>query len=179
MASSLGRTEKLFELGLIKADHGLPIDDGDGGGSEPELQEFLKGGWIFTDVLGLEGDTLSRKKLFLLVATASARLCVQHDLFRHGFLPGGKYRCLRVLVLRAKPIEPRIHYMGLRQVGQCETWFLRAGRAKTKIEARGRRLRIGLCTSKSHGTPRRGPVVWSEKKRGEAYLAPIAGIRIP
>jgi hypothetical protein len=114
MASSLGRTEKLFEFSLIKANHGLPIDDGDRGGSEPELQEFLKGSWIFTDVLGLEGDTLSRKKLFLLVATASARLCVQHDLFRHDLLRGGEYRWLRLLDERAKPIQPRNHYMGLR-----------------------------------------------------------------
>ena len=109
----LRRSQQLFEFGLIKTDHGFAINDGDRGSPEAEFQEFLEGGWVLPDVLRHEAHALVRKKLFLLVATASAGLRVDNDLFRHGHLPGGSYRCPRLPGQRLKPLDLQGHYMRL------------------------------------------------------------------
>jgi hypothetical protein len=89
----LDQAQQSFQLPPVKAYHGLAIDDGDRGGPEAQLQELLKSGGILSNVLRHEGDTLLGKKLFLLVAAASAGLRVHDNLFRHGLLPGSECRC--------------------------------------------------------------------------------------
>jgi hypothetical protein len=75
------------KLLLIEADHGLAIDEGNRGCSEPQLQEFLQGRLIRSDVLVDKRNLMSRKKLFLLIAGASPGRRVQHDLLGHPFPP--------------------------------------------------------------------------------------------
>jgi hypothetical protein len=89
----LGQAKQSLQFPAIEADHGFAVNDGDRRGSVSELQKFLKRGRILPNILRLEDDTLLRKKLFLLIATASAGLRVHNHVFRHGLLPGGEYRC--------------------------------------------------------------------------------------
>ena len=90
LISELGKAQQSFQLPPVKAYHGLTIDDGDRGGPEAQLQELLESGGVLSNVLRHVGDALLGKKLFLLVATASAGLGVQDNLFRHGFLRGSE-----------------------------------------------------------------------------------------
>lgn len=66
--TALAETEQPLELAAIETDHHLAIYDGYWSSPITELLEFLKGCLVFLNVFVHEGNTLLRKKLFLLVA---------------------------------------------------------------------------------------------------------------
>lgn len=82
----LRQPEEAFELPAIKANHCLPINEGDGGRPKAHLQELLEGDLIRPDVLVHEGYPFSRKKLFLLVAGPSPGLRIHDHLLGHCLL---------------------------------------------------------------------------------------------
>lgn len=84
---ALADAENLLDLSLVEADDHLAIDDRDRGCSETQLLQFLQRLLIFEDILCDKFYTPLRKKLFLLVAEASAGLDVDDHLFRHDCSP--------------------------------------------------------------------------------------------
>jgi len=85
-ARSSGEPEQLLEPLPVKADDHLAIDDGHGRRTDAELQQLFERLLVFTNVLGRKGDTLLRKKLFLLVTGGSSGLRIDDDLLCHDFL---------------------------------------------------------------------------------------------
>lgn len=82
---ALRQGEQPFELPPVEANHGLPINEGDGCGPVPHLQELFHRCLVFADVLVRECDALLRKKLFLCMARPSPGLTVHDHLFCHRF----------------------------------------------------------------------------------------------
>lgn len=82
-SDALAQPEQSLEFPAIEADHHLTINDGDWGCPIAEPQQFIKSRSVFLDVLIHKGDTLLRKKLFLLVTCPSARLTVHGDISCH------------------------------------------------------------------------------------------------
>ena len=79
-------SQQLLQFRLIKSNHRLPIDKGNWGRPETQLNQLVEGILVGSDVLRYELHALTRKKLFLLFATASPRLRIHHHLLRHGVL---------------------------------------------------------------------------------------------
>jgi len=80
---TLADAEQSLDPPPVEAYDHLVIDDRNWGCSEPQLLQFLQRLLIFEDILCDKFYTLLRKKLFLLVAEASAGLRVDNHLFCH------------------------------------------------------------------------------------------------
>jgi len=76
-------TQEPLDLGSVKADDHLTVDDRDRSRPQSELLQFLQRLRIIADILRDERNTLLRKKLFLLVAGASPWLGIDNHLLRH------------------------------------------------------------------------------------------------
>ena len=92
MRGRSGQPQQPLELSPVEADHGISIDDGYGGCAKAELDQLLAGSRIRANVLAGIGDTLPRKKLFLLLAAPSPGLGIQNHFF---FFRHGHILCLR------------------------------------------------------------------------------------
>ena len=86
MALALCQPQQTLNLPPVKPDHDLLINDRYGGGSHPELLEFLHSSRVFADVLVGERDAFMRKKLFLCLAARSSRLAVDDNVLCHQVL---------------------------------------------------------------------------------------------
>jgi hypothetical protein len=82
----LSKAKEALKLSSVEAHHHFPVNHRDGRGLEAELQKFLPGLLVSSDIFRLEGNALLRKKLFLCVASPSPGLDVQNDLLRHCLL---------------------------------------------------------------------------------------------
>lgn len=71
----------------VESDHGFAINDGHRRCPVPKRLKLGQRLGIFSDVLLSECDPFVRKKLFLCLATGSAWLGVDDDLFRHHASP--------------------------------------------------------------------------------------------
>ena len=82
----LRRPQKLFEPRGIETHHRFPVNEGDGGGSESQLDQLFEGLLVRPDILRHELDPLLRKKLFLPITRPSPGLRVHNNLLCHGLL---------------------------------------------------------------------------------------------
>ena len=80
------QTQQLFQFCPIESNHCLTIDEGDRGRPESHFDQLVERGLVGPNILCNELHAFARKKLFLLVATASPWLRVHHHLLGHGLL---------------------------------------------------------------------------------------------
>ncbi len=87
LSMSLRQAQQALQLPPIEPDDDFAVDDGHGGGPVPELLKLSQRRGVLPDVLVGEADAFLRKKLFLRLATRSARLAIHDDFFCHQALP--------------------------------------------------------------------------------------------
>jgi hypothetical protein len=89
MRPPLLQPQKLLDFTLIETDHRLAVDDRHRRALITHFDQLFQGLLIGADVLIDKFNALLRKKLFLSLARASARLAVHNDGLDHDSLRSG------------------------------------------------------------------------------------------